>query len=50
MVSLVDKGCSVYEFFSRRSPYANLQAMVEVPEVTRHTKLRFVPDIVGTQN
>ena len=50
MVSLVDKGCSVYEFFSRRSPYANLRAMVEVPRKPRPAKLRFVPDIVGTQN
>lgn len=25
MVSLVDKACSVYEFFSRRTPYAKLQ-------------------------
>ena len=25
VVSLVDKACSVYEFFSRRTPYAKLQ-------------------------
>ena len=50
VVSLVDKGCSVYEFFSRRSPYAKLQSVVKKRSIAAHAKMHFVPDAVGTHS
>lgn len=43
VVSLVDKACSVYEFFRRRRPYSKLRATVPV----RRTVILLLPAIVG---
>ncbi len=43
VVSLVDKVCSVYEFFRRRQPYSKLRATVPV----RRTVILLLPEIVG---
>lgn len=47
VVSLVDKVCSVYEFFSRRAPYAKLQWAVPADRAVQPAFLLFLPEMVG---
>ena len=48
VVSLVDKACSVYEFFSRRTPYAKLQENVAgVSSVAGPQIVFLLPEMAG---
>lgn len=47
VVSLVDKACSVYEFFSRRHPYAKLSEDMAAQSVHHPTVVFLLPEMAG---
>lgn len=46
VVCLVDKGCSVYEFFSRRAPYSRLRASIPLRRAVSPTR-PLLPELAG---